>query len=121
MEKRPIDFELEPVELTVELLTEQEALEVGIHPAAYQGPQGPEGPEGPPGPQGPTGPEGPIGPEGPPGKSPRINESGDWETFDPETETWIDTGTLAGGMTYELATEADIDAMFAEVFPQEVS
>ena len=57
------------MELEVDIIPDESAIELGISPAAYQGP---------------------------PGKSPRIGEDGCWEVFDGETGEWISTGVLAG-------------------------
>ena len=58
--------------IDVELLTQQQALEVQITPAMYQGPPGE------------------------PGKAPRIGTDGCWEIYDNETGDWITTGVQAG-------------------------
>lgn len=59
--------------LEVELLSDQEALEVGLNPAAYRGE---------------------------PGKSPRIGADDCWEVYDETTGEWLSTGVNArGGIT----------------------
>lgn len=56
--------------LDVELLSDAQAISVGLRPAAYRGE---------------------------PGKAPRIGENGHWEIYDAETGEWRDTGVNAGG------------------------
>lgn len=69
-------------EIEVELLTDEQALQIGIQPAAYKGDRGERGEPG---------------AEGAPGRSPRINESDIWEVYDNTTGAWLSTGVSAHG------------------------
>ena len=58
-------------ELEIDMLSPEEAMEVGIHPAAYRGESG---------------------------KAPKISEDGYWLVWNNDTEAWEDTGVYARGI-----------------------